>query len=199
MPRSAPGRRYSFRAHLALFALLATLPITVLAGVLFIHATNVVRQQAETRSLRLAAAISEDIDRFTWPYSVDGTNPPATIQDIEAAERALGVKLPADLCDFYLFSNGFNGVLDERGAYVRLHSLSELISATTGYAVATQFELVLIGDNGGDYGFALDLASSALRYVELPLAASSGKDIIVLGDTFAAFLTALLHRSDPRA
>lgn len=65
----APGNpmpsagRYTFRAHLIAFALLVSLPVTVLAGVLLIHSANGVRRDAEMRILRLAEALSENFDR----------------------------------------------------------------------------------------------------------------------------------------
>jgi two-component sensor histidine kinase len=39
------------------------LPLTVLAGVLFVNSTNVVREQAQARLLQLAQALSDNIDR----------------------------------------------------------------------------------------------------------------------------------------
>ena len=75
---------------------------------------------------------------YEWPYSRDGTNPPAEDHEIDASQGALGVSLPADLRAFYRFSDGFNGALDQRGHYARIHPLAEVLSCTTGYDVAEQ-------------------------------------------------------------
>jgi two-component sensor histidine kinase len=63
MPTFWTRRRFSFRAHLVVFALLVALPVTVLAGVLLAHAVNLARAQAETRLLQLAQSLSQNIDR----------------------------------------------------------------------------------------------------------------------------------------
>jgi hypothetical protein len=119
----------------------------------------------------------------------NGMNPPASAAEIAMAERQVGVTLPDDLRAFYLATNGYNGDIGKR--YVRLHPLTDLVSCTTGYDVAREFELVLIGDNGGDYGFALDRASEPPAYVGLPLAAARRDEVMVLGTSFEAFLAAL--------
>ena len=128
---------------------------------------------------------------YDWPYSTDGTNPPAENHEIDALERALGVSLPADLRAFYKFSNGFNGELDRRGNYARIHPLAEVLSSTTGYDVAAEFRLTLIGDNGGGYVFALDYAVEPPRYVGLSLLAADKSELNALGENFSEFLASL--------
>ena len=128
---------------------------------------------------------------YDWPYTADGTNPPAEKHEIDALEHALGVSLPADLRAFYRFSNGFNGAFDCRGNYARIHPLAEILSSTTGYDVAAEFRLTLIGDNGGGYVFALDHAAEPPRYVGLSLLASDRSELTALGENFSEFLTNL--------
>ena len=128
---------------------------------------------------------------YDWPYSRDGTNPPAEDHEIDALEQALGVSLPADLRAFYRFSNGFNGEFDRRGNYARIHLLAEVLSSTTGYDVAAEFRLTLIGDNGGGYAFALDHAVDPPRYVGLSLLAADRSELNELGKSFSEFLASL--------
>jgi cell wall assembly regulator SMI1 len=111
--------------------------------------------------------------------------------DDSGKERALKISLPADLRAFYLFSDGFNGALDARGHYARLHPLSEVLSATTGYDVASELHLTLIGDKSGDYAFALDHAVAPPRYVGLPLAAAERSELTELDRNFPEFLASL--------
>lgn len=63
MVGSITRRRYSFGAHLVVFALLVVLPVTLVAGVLLVHSVDTERTQAEVRLRQLAAALSENIDR----------------------------------------------------------------------------------------------------------------------------------------
>ena len=128
---------------------------------------------------------------YEWPYGGDGTNPPAEDHEIDALQRALGVSLPADMCDFYKFSDGFNGEFDRRGNYARIHPLAEILSSTTGYDVAGELGLTLIGDNGGGYAFAFDHAFEPPRYVGLSLLAGDRSELKELGTSFPEFLASL--------
>jgi cell wall assembly regulator SMI1 len=128
---------------------------------------------------------------YAWPYGHDGTSPPAEAHEIDSLERALAVSLPADLRAFYRFSDGFNGVFDGRGNYARIHPLAEVLSSTTGYDVAAQLGLTLIGDNGGGYAFGLDHAVDPPRYVGLSLLAADRSEMKELGGNFAEFLALL--------
>jgi len=119
----------------------------------------------------------------------DGMNAPASAVEITSAETAVGVTFPDDLRAFYLTTDGYNGDIGERT--VRLHRLADVVSCTTGYDVAREFGLVLIGDNGGDYGFALDCASEPPAYVGLPLAAARREAFELLGTSFEEFAAAL--------
>lgn len=137
-----------------------------------------------------SAGASESGD-YDWPYRRDGTSPPAEDHEIDGLQRELGVSLPADMRAFYRFSNGFNGEFDRRGNYARIHCLAEVLSNTTGYAVAQQLGLTLIGDNGGSYAFALDHAVDPPRYVGLSLLAADRSELKELGGAFQEFLASL--------
>ena len=128
---------------------------------------------------------------YDWPYRGDGTSPPAEDHEIDALQRALGVSLPADMREFYKFSDGFNGEFDRRGNYARVHPLAEVLSCTTGYDVARELGLTLIGDNGGGYAFALDHAFEPARYVGLSLLAADRSELKELGANFPEFLASL--------
>ena len=131
-------------------------------------------------------------EHFEWRYASDGTNPPAEQSAIDALEDGLGVDLTEELRAFFRISNGFNGVFDRRGHYARLFSLSEVLSATTGYDVVRSLgQLVLLGDNGGDYFFALDYSANPPTYVGLSLFAESRDAFTSLGSNFAEFVEAL--------
>jgi cell wall assembly regulator SMI1 len=128
---------------------------------------------------------------YEWPYRRDGTSPPAEGHEIDDLQHELGRSLPADMRAFYRFSNGFNGEFDQRGNYARIHSLADIWSSTTGYDVAAELGLTLIGDNGGGYAFALDHAVDPPRYVGLSLLAADRSELKELGRSFQEFLASL--------
>ena len=62
------GRRklrgsYPIRTHLIAFGLILVLPLTALAGVLFVRSATLERDQVEARLVQLADDLAEDIDR----------------------------------------------------------------------------------------------------------------------------------------
>ena len=62
------GRRklrgsYPIRTHLIAFGLILVLPLTALAGVLFVRSATLERDQLEARLVQLADDLAEDIDR----------------------------------------------------------------------------------------------------------------------------------------
>lgn len=119
-----------------------------------------------------------------------GLNAPARASDIAAAEAALDAKFPSDLCDFYLYSNGFNGAIGMNQRYLRLHPLVGVVSTTTGYDVAGELGLILIGDNGGDYGYALRRSAGLIEYVGLSSLSACLDELNFMGRTFDEFLQA---------
>jgi two-component sensor histidine kinase len=56
-------RSYPIRTHLIAFGLILVLPVTLLAGVLFIRSAILERDQVEARLVQLADNLAEDIDR----------------------------------------------------------------------------------------------------------------------------------------
>jgi hypothetical protein len=56
-------RSYPIRTHLIVFGLILILPVTVLAGVLFVRSAMLERDQVEGRLIQLADDLAEEIDR----------------------------------------------------------------------------------------------------------------------------------------
>jgi len=56
-------RSYSIRTHLIAFGLVLVLPVTILAGVLFVRSAIIERNQLEARLIQLADDLADDVDR----------------------------------------------------------------------------------------------------------------------------------------
>jgi two-component sensor histidine kinase len=54
---------YTIRTHLMAFGLVLVLPVTLLAGLLFLRSAHLERDQVEARLIQLAAALADDLDR----------------------------------------------------------------------------------------------------------------------------------------
>jgi cell wall assembly regulator SMI1 len=94
---------------------------------------------------------------------------PAQWDQIEAAERELGRRLPEDYRSFLRESNGLEGFVGAE-AYLILWSIQEIAQLNSGYAT-TEFApgLVLIGTNGGNTGYGFIDNQSNVRYVQVSL------------------------------
>jgi hypothetical protein len=99
--------------------------------------------------------------------------PGATIGDVEAAERDLGVRLPDDYRAFLRESDGIEGSSGPDGDYLMLWSAAELPTHNRGYQVS-EFApgLVLIGSNGGGDAFGFVRRDGKAVYVRLPFISS---------------------------
>jgi hypothetical protein len=78
-------RSYPIRTHLIAFGLILVLPVTILAGVLFIRSAMLERDQLDARLVQLADELADDIDRdierhFTILYTL------ATLPSLQDAD-----------------------------------------------------------------------------------------------------------------
>lgn len=137
------------------------------------------------------------MNELSWPYSRSGLAAPATAQQIVAAETALGREFPDDVRAFYAMSDGFNGCLvpGNDATYLRLHVLDEMIAATSGYDIAKSIgPLILIGDNGGDWFYALDYAGRPTTFVGGSFLARARSELEVMGRSLNDFLARIAER-----
>src|SRR5262245_15529050 len=78
-------RSYSIRTHLIAFGLVLVLPVTILAGVLFVRSAVLERNQVEARLIQLADDLADDIDRDIERYFTI-LNTLATLPSLEEAD-----------------------------------------------------------------------------------------------------------------
>jgi hypothetical protein len=109
---------------------------------------------AETNLARFLAAIA--------------ARPPATPSAIALAENDLQKRLPEHYRNFLMEANGGERALGEEG-YVALWQVGELGESNLGYSVE-EFApgLLLVGSDGGDMAYALDLRREGAPVVTLP-------------------------------
>lgn len=115
--------------------------------------------------------------------------PPADEAAIEACERQLGFRFPADYREFLLEANGGEGFVAEL-AYLMLWPVEELPEDNEDYEVEEMAPgLVLFGSSGGGTFFAFEREGGGI--VDLPSMPVAGEDAKPAGATFAEFLERL--------
>ena len=110
--------------------------------------------------------------------------PGASIENIEAAERDLGVRLPEDYRSFLKESDGLEGFAGPEGDYVMLWGAGEIAKLNAGYCVA-EFApgVVLVGSNGGGEAFGYVRREGRKGYIRLPFIPMNLKEADDMGGT----------------
>lgn len=110
---------------------------------------------------------------------------PATVEQIVAAEEALGIDLPADYKDFLLFSDGFDGYIRD---FVVILNPVEAIYKDTRDILGKFFPwAIFIGSNAGGEYFVIDKRQTPLGFGLLPTVGGA-EDFIPLGNCFEDFI-----------
>lgn len=114
-------------------------------------------------------------------------NPPATAEEIAAAERSLDVTLPDEYRDFLSQASGGEGPLGEE-SYLILWPANELAEYDRGYKVDPDYapDLLLIGTDGGNEVFAIRAADGS--FVAAPLIGMSADAVRPRGSNLSEFL-----------
>jgi hypothetical protein len=114
--------------------------------------------------------------------------PGARATEIDAAERALGCRLPGDYRRFLEESDGFEGFVDGV-LYLALWRARELHSRNEGFHVAEFFPgLTLLGTNGGGSGIGFLVDGD---YVAVPLVGMFPDEVYARADTLEGLIRAL--------
>lgn len=107
---------------------------------------------------------------------------PASEKAIEAAERALRTRFPADCPSFLAITNGCIG---GKGHFGRFHAVGELIEETEGYDFMADFPgMILIGSNGGPAAYGLLSSPGETAYVAFPFDNPVQSQVRKLGGSF---------------
>lgn len=95
---------------------------------------------------------------------------PATTEEINAAEKELGLEFPKSYVDFLLITNGAEGSIGEEN-YLVLWSVNEIVELNNEYAVK-EFtpQLTYFGSDGGGTAYARIL-SGELKLSKSPISA----------------------------
>lgn len=128
-----------------------------------------------------------DIDRLLLAL---GANGPATEAGVAAAEAALGAPLPGHYRDFLRRADGGEGPLGS--GYLALWTVAELSELNRSYSVDELVPgLLLVGSDGGNTGYALDLRADAAPVVSVPFVPMDHRLVEPIGDTIVDLLTAI--------
>lgn len=111
--------------------------------------------------------------------------------EIASLQKWAGVQLPSDYLDLLKRTNGAEGFIN-RSTYLCIWSVSQVQELNDAYSVK-EFApgLMLIGTNGGDAGYALDLRRSSCSLMEVPLVGMSVDEAKEVGTDFEDFLRRL--------
>ena len=108
-------------------------------------------------------------------------------------QNSLGAKLPNDYMKFLLEANGAEGTIGS--SYLVLWGLTDLIALNTAYKVNKYAPgLILIGSNGGDMAYAIDIRDKIPKYIEVPFIGMNISEIKYCADDFVGFLEYLINR-----
>lgn len=119
-------------------------------------------------------------------------NPPATVADVDTAERQLAIKLPEPFRNFLLHANGGEGLSNDRG-YVILWRADELAPRNAEYEVnllAPGF--VVFGTNGGGEAYCFDCRAGSQQVWALPFIGMEPGAARARAASFAHFIAPLL-------
>jgi len=123
-------------------------------------------------------------------------HPPASANEIRAAEKELHVSLPAAYVDLLTQMNGGEGFVGE--FYAVFWRASELRKFNTEYGIWEGEPWVLLfGGNGGGEALAFDRDTTPWRVVLLPLIGAEKKTALPFGESFEEFLEKLASGFDP--
>jgi cell wall assembly regulator SMI1 len=120
----------------------------------------------------------------------------ATEQLLQAAEKALGVELPADYRSFLEKFNGGEGFIGKH--YLILWKAEDLDKFNRDYQVDEYAPgFLMFGSSGGGDGFAFDTRSAPYRVMQVPFIGMSLDDAFFVSDSFTRLLERMVEIDGP--
>jgi len=115
-------------------------------------------------------------------------NDPAPEEEVENAEKALGVSLPASYKEFMKNSNGAEGNIGEE-FYLMLWKVEDLAELNEAYGVDEFADgLLLIGSDGGDTAFGFDKRTATMNVITVPFMGMRLDEVQTIGENFVDLL-----------
>ena len=116
---------------------------------------------------------------------------PATTEEINAAEKELGLEFPKSYVDFLLITNGAEESIGEEN-YLVLWSVNEIVELNNEYAVK-EFtpQLTYFGSDGGGTAYAFDVSGDTISFAEIPFESIDIEDRGQIAYSVNAFVEAL--------
>jgi cell wall assembly regulator SMI1 len=124
---------------------------------------------------------------------LDPREPPATAEQIRAAEAELGRTLPVDYVYFLMHANGYEGFAHSNH-YLRLDGADELAEVNRGYQCERWRPGVVCfgGDRGGN-GWFFEYLTPGPTVLDIAFISNWHKDAFWAGDSFTDFLDRILR------
>ena len=115
---------------------------------------------------------------------------PANSEEINTVEKNLGIFLPQDYKDFLLYSNGITGSLSD-DSFIQLWEIEKIPSRNEQIDYLADLSgLLVIGSDGGEMQYVLDLREGKKRYLMIdPLDLNNG--VFFAGNNFEEFIEAV--------
>ncbi|MCA9249369.1 MAG: SMI1/KNR4 family protein [Planctomycetales bacterium] len=103
-------------------------------------------------------------------------------EQLSVLQRIAGDRLPEWYLDLMRWSNGLEGFIGSDN-YLMLYSADEIPDANSGYVAENIPHLFIIGSNGGDAGYAIDLNTDnrpvvEVTFVDLELVRVVGRSLL---------------------
>jgi len=114
-----------------------------------------------------------------------------SVNSIDEVRKTLGKPLPNSYVEFLKEMNGVEGFIGST-VYLVLWPADKLAAYNEMYGVC-EFapDLVLIGSDGGNTGYAIDTRVSGGEFAEVPLVGMSHDDTTKISNTMSDFLASL--------
>ena len=125
--------------------------------------------------------------------TIDFTNhfyPPAAPGEVEDAEELLEIEFPSDYKNFLQVSDGFEGFINK--FFIRLIPAGYIYENTQDYCSEFFPWAIYLGTNAGGEMIVLDKRNEPLQFGMIPYLGTD-EDLIILGDTFEAFIVSLYN------
>jgi hypothetical protein len=113
---------------------------------------------------------------------------PAIPSEINCVQNYYNIVLPQDYIEWMNMSNGGSGYVGE-DSYLLLWPMEKIIPLNDSHQVSRFVPgLVLFGSDGGGEGYAFDIRSTPISFVQVPLIGMKVENIKYCGITFLEFL-----------
>lgn len=116
---------------------------------------------------------------------------PASRDELSTVEYILHTKLPADLEDWYLYSNGGAGGVGNF-AFLQFWPIHNLIDRNSDIEISKKIpSSIIFGSDGGEEMYGVTVIADEVRYFEVPNEDMEIDNLKYIGNSFKEFINYL--------